>query len=207
MNKRIIMIEGCDRTGKSTFISLLENKLKSEGKIPIIFHLMGPTKFKSLEFNNDDKSLIQLAKFNDEYNLIREMLKANENIVIILDRTSFGEYVWSSYWNREGKYTEYTWSKEFIEPHKDLFDQTLYIYYYISQLHILEQRISESPEDVQIFTQYNMPIKTNIMGVYSLYEDLNSIIRKNNIAYQEYDNIGTLIDVQEYVDKVYNEIK
>lgn len=207
MNKRIIMIEGCDRTGKSTFISLLENKLKSEGKIPIIFHLMGPTKFKGLKFNNDDKSLIQLAKFNDEYNLIREMLKANENIVIILDRTSFGEYVWSSYWNREGKYTEYTWSKEFIESHKDLFDQTLYIYYFISQLHILEQRIAESPEDVQIFTQYNMPIKTNIMGVYSLYEDLNSIIRKNNIAYQEYDNIGTLTDVQEYVDKVYQNIK
>lgn len=201
------MIEGCDRTGKSTFISLLENKLKAEGKIPIIFHLMGPTKFENLEFNNDDKSLIQLTKFNDEYDLIREMLNANENIVIILDRTSFGEYVWSSYWCREGKYTEYTWSQEFINRHKDLFDQTTYIYYYISNLHTLEARIKESPEDTKIFTQFNMPIKSNIMGVYSLYEDLNDIIRKNNIDYMEYDNIGPLSDVQEFVKEVFNHIK
>lgn len=201
------MIEGCDRTGKSTFISLLERKLKSEGKIPIIFHLMGPTKFENLEFNNDDKSLIQLAKFNDEYDLIREMLNANENIVIILDRTSFGEYVWSSYWNREGKYTNYTWSQEFINRHKDLFEQTTYIYYYISNLRILEARIKESPEDTKIFTQYDLPIKTNIMGVYSLYEDLNSIIKDNNIDYIEYDNIGPLNDVQDFVEDFYNKIK
>lgn len=206
MTKRIIMIEGCDRTGKSTFISLLEDKLKSEGKIPFVFHLMGPTKFQNLSFNNDEKSLIQLSKFNDEYDLIREMLNANENVVIILDRTSFGEYVWSSYWNREGKYTEYTWSTEFFTRHKDLFDQTLYIYYYISNLHILESRIKESPEDVAIFTQYDLPVKTNIMGVYSLYEDLNKIIKDNSIDYIEYDNVGSITDVQDFVTDIYNKI-
>ena len=67
---RIIMLEGCDRTGKSTFINYLEDKLRNKGYIPIIFHLMGPTKFQGFQFNNDDKSLIQLSKFNDEYDLI-----------------------------------------------------------------------------------------------------------------------------------------
>ena len=193
------MLEGCDRTGKSTFISLLYEKLKSQGKIPIIFHLMGPTKFNKFEFTNDEKSLIQLAKFNDEYDLIREMLNADNRIVIILDRTSFGEYIWTSYWNREGKYSEYVWSKEFIEKHRDLLDQSLYIYYYISNLNLLENRIKESPEDIKIFTQNNMSIKENIMGVYSLYEDLNNIIQDNNIDYLEYDNIKSIEDVKEYV--------
>ena len=67
---------------------------------------MGPTKFQGFQFNNDDKSLIQLSKFNDEYDLIFEMLKSNEKIVIILDRTSFGEFIWTKYWDRTGKYTQ-----------------------------------------------------------------------------------------------------
>ena len=31
---------------------------------------MGPTKFQGFQFNNDDKSLIQLSKFNDEYDFL-----------------------------------------------------------------------------------------------------------------------------------------
>jgi hypothetical protein len=73
-------------------------------------------------------------------------------------------------------------------------------------LHILESRIKESPEDVAIFTQYDLPVKTNIMGVYSLYEDLNKIIKDNSIDYIEYDNVGSITDVQDFVTDIYNKI-
>ncbi len=92
---RIVMLEGCDRTGKSTFIHFLEEKIKENGYIPIFFHLMGPTKFQGFTFNNDEKSLIQLSKFNDEYDLINEMLNSDDRIISILDRTSFGEFIWT----------------------------------------------------------------------------------------------------------------
>ena len=50
------MLEGCDRTGKSTFIHFLEEKIKENGYIPIVFHLMGPNKFQGFTFNNDEKN-------------------------------------------------------------------------------------------------------------------------------------------------------
>ena len=152
---RIIMLEGCDRTGKSTFINYLEEKLRDKGYIPIVFHLMGPTKFQGFQFNNDDKSLIQLAKFNDEYDLIFEMLKSDQRIIIILDRTSFGEFIWTKYWNRTGKYTDYVTSSEFIEKHRKLMDISVYIEYYMSNIDALEKRILDSEEDTKIFTTYN----------------------------------------------------
>lgn len=75
--KRLIIIDGCDRTGKTTFIGKLNNKLKELNYIPFVFHLMGPNKFKGLNFNNDEKSLIQLSKFNDELDLFKVMLESN----------------------------------------------------------------------------------------------------------------------------------
>ncbi len=145
---RIIMLEGCDRTGKSTFIGYLEDELRHKGYIPITFHLMGPTKFQGFQFDNDDKSLIQLAKFNDEYDLIFEMLKSDERIIIILDRTSFGE---------------------FIEKHRKLMDISVYIEYYMSDIDTLEKRIKDSEEDTKIFTINNHSIRENIQYVYDLY--------------------------------------
>lgn len=198
MNKRIIMIEGCDRTGKSTFISYLEEELKKQNKIPLVFHLMGPTKFTNLSFNNDDKSLIQLSKFNDEYDLIREILKANENIVIILDRTAFGEYIWTRYWNRIGKYTEYVNSDNFFNKHLDLFEQTIYIEFFTSDIEKLENRIKESDEDTKIFIQNNLSIKENILYVYKLYADLERIIKALNIEYYKFDNNKSLENVLEF---------
>lgn len=151
--KRIFIFEGCDRTGKSTFINFLVKKFQEDGKIPFVFHLMGPTKFDGLTFNNDEKSLIQLAKFNDEYDFMREMLNSDERTVIIFDRSAFGEFVWSKFWNRTGKYTNYVTSDEFINRHRDLMNQTMYIDYYMSNIDDLKKRIEESEEDKRIFTE------------------------------------------------------
>lgn len=200
-NKRIIMIEGCDRTGKSTFISILTKKLIEKGKIPLVFHLIGPSKFQNLTFNNDDKSLIQLAKFDDEYTIFDQMLNQNKNLIIILDRTHFGDYVWSSYWNREGKYTNYAISKELANKHKNIFDQSLYIDYYISDSNILESRILESQEDINIFTINNKSIKENINLVYALYEKLkNVVINDFNISYESFNNINDLNNVENFAN-------
>lgn len=200
---RIIMLEGCDRTGKSTFINYLECKLKDEGYIPIVFHLMGPTKFQGFQFDNDDKSLIQLSKFNDEYDLMYEMIRSNEKIVIILDRTSFGEFIWTKYWKRTGKYSDYVTSDEFIEKHRKLMDVSIYIEYYMSDIEILEKRIKDSIEDTKIFTIENRSIKENIQYVYDLYKDLEQIIKKNGIKYEKIDSsqFKTFDETKQFVNK------
>lgn len=201
---RIIMLEGCDRTGKSTFINYLEEKLRDKGYIPIVFHLMGPTKFQGFQFNNDDKSLIQLAKFNDEYDLIFEMLKSDQRIIIILDRTSFGEFIWTKYWNRTGKYTDYVTSSEFIEKHRKLMDISVYIEYYMSNIDALEKRILDSEEDTKIFTINNKTIKENIQYVYDLYDELADIVKKNGIKYMKFDSsqFRSFIDVKEFLHDI-----
>jgi len=182
------MFEGCDRTGKSTFINYLYDELKIQGFRPYVFHLMGPTKFNGLTFTNDEKSLIQLAKFNDEYDFLREMIKDDPKVKIILDRTSFGEYIWTKYWSREGKYTDYVTSEEFIKRHKDLFDKSLYINFYMSDIKELAHRIEISEEDKKIFTIEGRSIEENIKYVYDMYEDLGNIIKKNDIAYLDIDS-------------------
>lgn len=205
---RIIMLEGCDRTGKSTFINYLEDELKSKDYIPITFHLMGPTKFHGFQFDNDDKSLIQLSKFNDEYDLIYEMLKSNERIVIILDRTSFGEFIWTKYWNRTGKYTDYVTSDEFIEKHRLLMDLSIYIEYYMSDIETLEKRIQDSEEDTKIFTINDKSIKENIEYVYDLYSDLEKIIKNNKIKYLKIDSskFKSFTDTKNYINDNFNKL-
>ena len=199
-NKRVLMIEGCDRTGKSTFIEMFCEKLKKQGKIPFVFHLMGPTKFSGLTFNNDEKSLIQLSKFEDEYALIEQMIESDERVIVILDRTAFGEYVWSNYWNRRGKY-----SNEWPEfGHEKLLEKTYYITFYLSNLETLANRIEQSEEDVKIFTQRNKSIRENIMYVYDLYDSLNLKIKSMfpMIDMEMYDNSNTLDDLLNYVNQL-----
>ena len=197
--KRLIVLEGCDRTGKSTFISKLNDKLKELGYIPFFFHLMGPTKFKNLSFNNDDKSLIQLSKFNDELDLFREMINSNEKVIIILDRSNFGEYVWTKYWNRVGKYSDYLFSNEFFNRHKDLFDNMLYINFYMSDIDKLVNRISSFDEDNKIFTDNGKSIRENVETVYQLFLELLNIIKFNNIENAEIDNSGSINDLDKKV--------
>ena len=201
--KRLIALEGCDRTGKSTFISKLQNEIKRLGYIPFVFHLMGPTKFNNLKFDNDDKSLIQLSKFNDELDLFREMLNSNEKVVIILDRSHFGEYVWTKYWNRVGKYTDYLFTQEFFERHNDLFQNMLYINFYVSNVDILVNRIASFEEDTKIFTDNGKTIKENVFYVYQLFSELLDIVKRNNILNMEIDNSGTIIDLDK---KIWNVI-
>ena len=200
--KRLIIIEGCDRTGKSTFISKLNDKLKELGYIPFVFHLMGPTKFNGLTFNNDDKSLIQLSKFNDELDLFREMLNTNEKTVIILDRSHFGEYVWTKYWNRVGKYTNYLFEDEFFNKHKDLFNNMLYINFFMSDIDKLADRINSFEEDKRIFTENGKSVIENIAYVYKLFDELLEIIKNHNIKYTNLDNSSTL----EYLDILVNNV-
>jgi thymidylate kinase len=205
LNKRVFMVEGCDRTGKSTFIEILSKKLITEGKTPYIFRLMGPNKFENINFSNNDKSLIQLAKFDEAYNIINTMLDQNKTAVIILDRCHFGELVWSFYWNRAGIFTEYLESNEFYQKHKNFFDKCVYIDYFISNLDILEKRIKDSKEDTDIFTINNMTIKDNIQGVYALYEDVNNVVKnKFNISYASYDNINSLSEVENFATHLIN---
>jgi thymidylate kinase len=202
-NKRVIMVEGCDRTGKSTFIEILSKKLIAEGKTPFIFRLMGPNIFKCLDFNNNDLSLIQLAKFDEAYNMINTMLKQNMNTIVILDRCHFGELTWAYYWNRQGKFTEFLESNDFYIKHKELFDKSVYINYFISKLNILENRIKDSEEDTNIFTINNMSIKDNIQGVYALYEDVNYTVKhKFNMSFAEYDNINDLSEVEKFANHI-----
>lgn len=198
--KRLIILEGCDRTGKSTFISKLSNKLKEASYIPFIFHLMGPTKFKGLIFNNDDKSLIQLSKFNDELDLFGEMLNSNDKIVIILDRSHFGEYVWTRYWNRIGKYTNYLFTDEFFNKHKDLFDNMLYINFFMSDIDKLAERINSFEEDKRIFTENGKSVIENINYVYKMFNELLEMVKKYNIKYTNLDNSSSL----EYLDILVN---
>lgn len=204
LEKKIIMFEGCDRTGKSTFINYLYDELKIRGYHPYVIHLMGPTKIPGIEFTNDEKSLIQLAKFNDEYDVIREILDCDEKARIILDRTSFGEYIWTRYWSRAGKYTDYVTSEEFINRHRDLMDKSLYIEFYMSDIDELEKRISASEEDLKIFTLHGKTVKENIEYVYHLYSELEIIVRNNNIDYVKIDSsqFKTPEDDGAYVQKM-----
>lgn len=202
--KRLIVVEGCDRTGKSTFISKLSDKLKEMNYIPFVFHLMGPTKFKGLTFNNDDKSLIQLSKFNDELDLFREMLNSNEKVVIILDRSHFGEYVWTRYWNRVGKYTDYLFTDEFFNKHKDLFDNMLYINFFMSDIDKLADRINSFEEDKKIFTENGKSVIENITYVYELFDKLLEIVKKYNIKNINLDNSLTLEHLNVLVNDTLN---
>jgi hypothetical protein len=129
------------------------------------------------------------------------MLKNNEKIIIILDRTSFGEFIWTKYWNRIGKYTDYVISTEFIEKHRKLMDISIYIEYYMSDIETLEKRIKESDEDTKIFTINDKSIRENIEYVYNLYDDLSKIIKKNKIKYVKIDssNFKTFYDTKQFV--------
>lgn len=187
IDKRYFMFEGCDRTGKSTFINYLSDELKVRGFNPFILHLMGPTKFDRLTFNNDEKSIIQLAKFNDEYDILREMMSSNNKLKCILDRTSFGEFIWTKYWSRTGKYTDYVTSKAFIQRHQDIMNESVYIYFYMSDLDALERRILESDEDKKIFTIAGRTVKENIKYVYDLYDDLNKLVEDAGIEVMKID--------------------
>lgn len=202
MKNRIYMFEGCDRTGKSTFIKFLKNDFIRIGLNPVIFHLTGPPKFEGLNFTIKEKSLMQLVKFDDEYKLFREILNENINNIIILDRTSFGEYVWSRYWNRIGCYTDYIMSNMFNSKNQDLFDQTKYIYYWMSDVNCLKQRILESPEDEQIFTLNNRTITENIQYVYNMYENLNKMIKSYFNSYKEIDSsqFKSISDIPKYIE-------
>jgi len=185
---KIYMFEGCDRTGKSTFIDFLKTTLIEKGYHPFVFHLMGPPKFNGdFVLDNDEKSLAQLSKFNDEYDLIREMLNTDDKCKIILDRTSFGEYIWTKYWQRHGMFTDYTTSSQFIEQHRDLMDESIYIDFWMSDIYKLTRRIEESPEDTKIFTIEERSIEANIKYVYAMYEDLAKIIKDNKIDYMKID--------------------
>lgn len=188
LDKKIIMFEGCDRTGKSTFINYLNDELKIHGYHPYVLHLMGPTKFQELTFSNDDKSLIQLSKFNDEYDIVREMIQCDDKARFIFDRTSFGEYIWTRYWNRTGKYTDYVISEKFIERHRDLMNDSLYIEFYMSDINELEKRISSSEEDLKIFTINEKTVKENVQYVYDLYSELEKIVKNNHIDYLKIDS-------------------
>ena len=201
---KIYMFEGCDRVGKSTFIKYFFNELKRKNYNPFTLHLMGPTKFEDLSFNNDDKSLIQLAKFNDEYDILREMLMSKENdqkMRCILDRTSFGEYIWTKYWNRTGKYTDYVTSEKFIQRHLDMMQESVYIYLHMSDLDELERRIGESEEDKKIFTIGGKTIKENILYVYQLYDELKEIISNADIPIIEIDTSKLTFEGTEKIAK------
>jgi hypothetical protein len=130
------------------------------------------------------------------------MLKSDERIIIILDRTSFGEFIWTKYWDRAGKYTDYVTSSEFIEKHRKLMDVSIYIEYYMSDIDTLEKRIKDSEEDTKIFTINNYSIRENIQYVYDLYEDLEKIVKSNGLKYIKIDSskFKTLYDVKEYVN-------
>ena len=188
LDKRIIMVEGCDRTGKSTFIDYLSDELKILGYRPFVLPLMGPTKFSGLSFSDDERSLIQLAKFNDEYDIVRGMLKCDSKARFIFDRTSFGEYVWSKYWSREGKWTGYVTSPEFIGRHRDLMDETLYIEFHMSDVAALERRITSSQEDLGIFTIGGRTVRESISYVYGLYAELAEIVKGSGIDYLKIDS-------------------
>ncbi len=159
-----------------------------------------------MSFTNDEKSLIQLAKFNDEYDIIREMISCNNKIRIILDRTSFGEYIWTRYWNRAGKYTDYVTSDEFIERHKDVLKDSIYIEFYMSDIDALEKRIASSPEDLKIFTINDRSIKDNIKYVYDLYAELEEIVKRNGIDYMKIDasQFKSIEDDGIYVHNMFN---
>ncbi len=204
--RRIIVVEGCDRTGKSTFISKLDLKLRDKGYFPVIFHLMGPTKFDSLKFDNDDKSLIQLAKFNDEYDLFREILNANSRNIIILDRSHFGEYVWTRYWNRVGKYTNYLFSEEFFNRHKDLFDNMLYINFFMSDINKLADRINSFEEDKRIFTENGKSVLENISDVYKMFNELLDIVKEHQIKNISLDNNSTIEYLDILVKNTFNQL-
>lgn len=204
--RRIIVVEGCDRTGKSTFILKLDLKLRDKGYFPVVFHLMGPTKFDSLKFDNDDKSLIQLAKFNDEYDLFREILNANSRNIIILDRSHFGEYVWTRYWNRVGKYTDYLFTDEFFNRHKDLFDNMLYINFFMSDINKLADRINLFEEDKRIFTENGKSVLENISDVYKMFNELLDIVKEHQIKNISLDNNSTIEYLDILVKNTFNQL-
>ena len=201
-NKRVIIVEGCDRTGKSTFISILSKKIAEAGKQPFVFHLASPAKFNNITFNNDEKSLMQLSRFDTQYELVMQILDQNKNAIIILDRAHYGEYVWAKYWNRIGKYFEHTCDALYAKYEK-LFKHAVYIDYYIEDLNLLESRILESQEDIDIFTINNKTIKENIKTVYDLYNDVCQMIyKKYYVPIEQFNNINDLHAVEIFANTI-----
>ena len=162
---------------------------------------MGPPKLPGIQLTNDEKSLAQLVKFHDEYCLIRDILEEDDKAKIILDRTSFGEFIWTKYWSRTGKYTDYVTSDEFIGLHKELMAKSIYIDFWMSDIDRLKARILESPEDEKIFTQGGRTIEENVKWVYDMYEDLAKIIKKNGIDYAKIDS-STFTTIQDDIDHI-----
>lgn len=184
---RIFFLEGCDRTGKSTFAKNLCEALKKIGKKPIIYHMTGPSKYSSsLEFSTDEKSLIQLAKFDEDFNMMRQMIEADKDIIFILDRSQFGEYVWSQYFDRHGKFTNFNCSEEFYKRHADILNKSLYISYVMSDMDKLIDRILVSGEDIKNYTKdpsiivdINSEIKKNITSILTRFSDLNDFVKND----------------------------
>ena len=171
---RIFILEGCDRTGKSTFANNLAKALKNLGRKPVIYHMSGPSRLnKNFEYSSDDKSLIQMTKFDEDFNMMKALLKADKDIVFILDRSQFGEYVWSNLFGREGKYTAFNCSSEFYRRHIDILEQSLYISYKMSDIDELERRITSSSED---------KVNFSMMGGTSenVHDTLSRILKRFN---------------------------
>lgn len=198
---RIFIFDGCDRTGKTTYVGAFLEALREKGLLPVKFHLLGPMKFGGLRFNDDENSLSQLAKFSDEYDLFRQLLEQVPNSAVVLDRSAFSEFVWAVYWRRQGKYTPTVNSDEFFEKHSDLMAQTCYVNYYMSDIPALATRIRKSPEDNRIYTWNGKSVEENISDVYALFDILERgvvIPRVNKYIKLDCSSIGGVDVVRRY---------
>lgn len=82
----LLMVEGADRTGKSTFINRLRSKLLTPRQI--YMHLSGPP--KGMDF---DQYTWSKRRYENLALSCKELLKLND--IVILDRTYLSEFVYA----------------------------------------------------------------------------------------------------------------
>lgn len=98
----VIIVEGVDRTGKSTFIEKLRNKATTHKIVHL--HSVKPPQLKWSPYNNINGEKSREWSYN--YNMqtmanVNELIKDND--IIILDRSYIGEYVYGDLY-RNAKY-------------------------------------------------------------------------------------------------------
>lgn len=115
-------------------------------------------------------------KFEEVYKTIRLLMESDARIVVVLDRTPFEEYVWGRYFERSMSYSNMVNSKECYEKYAEVFERTMLVTLWLSDVGKLAKRIEASPSDRKIYSLHGKTTEENIRDLYGIYDEFYDFV-------------------------------
>ena len=183
MKDKIIIVEGPQGVGKTTFTNYLREKIAASD----LYRLTGIK----------DKKITGLEKTKRKYEKLLEYMENCEDVNMIFDRTFFSEEVYG----RLG-YKEYSFSevyKQLLKKLDSLNFETYLIVLYLKNTEEYEKRISE--RDKHEYQKFNLESSVNQQEAYlKLADEVGN--EAKNIRIIKFDNSNS----ENYEEKIEEEL-